>query len=187
MTFYIIVLLCIREVLTTRQLNCQPTTPFASTNILLSTHQFKFEDNSPNTGNRILSSASRHFTTADVLPGQKETLAKQSPSRNRTSLDIIHIRTRHVSFSILIGRNSVAEWLIVASTYYLNSDPKWPALLIPMSVWLWLQSVLHTKCGLCPVSPSSLRFMISLILSQKLWINSILELFFTAALWILVI
>ena len=37
---------------------------------------------------------------------------------------IIHIRTRHVSFSILIGRNSVAEWLIVASTYHLNSDPK---------------------------------------------------------------
>jgi hypothetical protein len=29
---------------------------------------------------------------------------------------IIHISTRHVSFSILIGRNSVAEWLIVAST-----------------------------------------------------------------------
>jgi hypothetical protein len=37
---------------------------------------------------------------------------------------IIHIRTRHVSFSILIGRNSVAEWLIVASMYHLNSDPK---------------------------------------------------------------
>ena len=37
---------------------------------------------------------------------------------------IIHIRTRHVSFSILIGRNSVAGWLIVASTYHLNSDPK---------------------------------------------------------------
>jgi hypothetical protein len=89
---------------------------------------------------------------------------------------IIHIRTWHVSFSILIGRNSVAEWLIVASTYHLNSDPKWPALLIPMSVWLWLQTVLHTNCGLCP--PPSLRFMISLILSQKLWINSILGLFF---------
>jgi hypothetical protein len=29
-----------------------------------------------------------------------------------------------MSFSILIGRNSVAEWLIVASTYHLNSDPK---------------------------------------------------------------
>jgi len=28
-----------------------------------------------------------------------------------------------VSFSILIGRNSVAEWLIVANTYHLNSDP----------------------------------------------------------------
>jgi len=37
---------------------------------------------------------------------------------------IIHIRTRHVSVSILIGRNSVAEWLMVASTYHLNSDPK---------------------------------------------------------------
>jgi hypothetical protein len=97
----------------------------------------------------------------------------------------IHISTRHVSFSILIRRNSVAEWLIVVNTYHLNSDPKWPALLIPMSVWLWLQIVLHTNCGLCP--PPSLRFMISLILSQKLWINSILQLFFTAALWILVI
>ena len=49
---------------------------------------------------------------------------------------IIHIRTRHVSFSILIGRNSVAEWLIVAGTYHLNSDPKSPALLIPINVWL---------------------------------------------------
>jgi hypothetical protein len=39
-------------------------------------------------------------------------------------LNIIHIWTRHVSFSILIGRNSVAEWLIVASSYHLNSDPK---------------------------------------------------------------
>jgi len=28
---------------------------------------------------------------------------------------IIHIRRRHVYFSILIGQNSVAEWLIVAS------------------------------------------------------------------------
>jgi hypothetical protein len=28
-----------------------------------------------------------------------------------------------VSFSILIGHNSVAEWLIVASTYHLNSGP----------------------------------------------------------------
>ena len=37
---------------------------------------------------------------------------------------LLFIRTRHVSFSILIGRNSVAEWLIVASTYHLNSDPK---------------------------------------------------------------
>jgi hypothetical protein len=36
----------------------------------------------------------------------------------------IHISTRHVSVSILISRNSVAEWLIVASTYHLNSDPK---------------------------------------------------------------
>jgi len=91
---------------------------------------------------------------------------------------IIHLRTRHVSVSILIGRNSVAERLMVATTYHLNSDPKWPALWIPISVWLWLQSVRHTKCGLCPLSPPSVRFMISLILSQKLWINSILELFF---------
>ena len=90
---------------------------------------------------------------------------------------IIHIRPRHVSCSIVIGRNSVAEWLIVATTYHLNSDFKWPTLSIPISVWLWLQSILHTKCGLCPLSPPSLRFMISLILSQKLWINSILELF----------
>jgi len=37
---------------------------------------------------------------------------------------ITNKQTRHVSFSILIGRNSVAEWLIVASTYHLNSDPK---------------------------------------------------------------
>ena len=44
--------------------------------------------------------------------------------RLSTVVSIIHIRTRHVSFSILIGRNSVAEWLIVASTYHLNSDPK---------------------------------------------------------------
>jgi len=42
----------------------------------------------------------------------------------RYTVHIIHIRTRHVSFSILIGRNSVAEWLIVASTNHLNSDPK---------------------------------------------------------------
>ena len=41
-----------------------------------------------------------------------------------STVSCIHIRTRHVSFSILIGRNSVAEWLIVASTYHLNSDPK---------------------------------------------------------------
>ena len=60
--------------------------------------------------------------------------------------NIIHIRTRHVSFSILIGRNSVAEWLIVASTYHLNSDPKWLALLILWD-WLWLQSVLYKICG----------------------------------------
>jgi len=35
---------------------------------------------------------------------------------------IIHIRRRHVSFSILIGQNSVAEWLIVASINHMNSD-----------------------------------------------------------------
>jgi hypothetical protein len=61
-------------------------------------------------------------------------------------LYIIHIRAGHVPFLILIGRNSVAEWLIVASTYHFNSDPKWPALLI-LWVWLWLQSVLYKICG----------------------------------------
>jgi len=96
-----------------------------------------------------------------------------------------YIRRWEVSFLILIGPNSVAEWLIVVNTYHLNSDSKWPTLLIPMSVCLWLQTVLHTNCRLC--LPPSLTFMISLILSQKLSINSILEHLFTAALWILVI
>ena len=35
---------------------------------------------------------------------------------------IIHIRRRHVSFSILIGQNSVAKWLIVASINHMNED-----------------------------------------------------------------
>jgi len=53
------------------------------------------------------------------------TIALGRPINGHMTLeDIIHIRTRHVSFSILIGCNSVAEWLIVASTYHLNSDPK---------------------------------------------------------------
>jgi len=38
--------------------------------------------------------------------------------------NIIHIRRRHVSFSILIGQTSVAEWLIVASINHKNSNQK---------------------------------------------------------------
>jgi len=40
----------------------------------------------------------------------------------RNVTDIIHISTRNVSFSILIGQNSVAEWLIVASINHKNSN-----------------------------------------------------------------
>jgi hypothetical protein len=55
-----------------------------------------------------------------IGPNPVPTISQHMKIRNT----IIHIRTRDVSFSILIGRNSVAEWLIVLSTYHLNSDPK---------------------------------------------------------------
>jgi len=42
---------------------------------------------------------------------------------------IIHISTQNVSFSILIGQNSVAEWLIVASINHKNSNQKQPTNL----------------------------------------------------------
>jgi len=57
----------------------------------------------------------------------------------------IYIRTWHVSFSILIGQNSVAEWLIVASVNHMNSDLEWPVNLC-LQVGLWQQSVIYTKC-----------------------------------------
>jgi len=38
----------------------------------------------------------------------------------------IHISTRNVSFLILIGQKSVAEWLIVASINHNDSNQKQP-------------------------------------------------------------
>jgi len=91
---------------------------------------------------------------------------------------IIHISTRNVSFSIRIGQNSVAEWLIVSSINHKNSNQKQPTNL-SLQVALWQQSVIYMKCvWLYLLSHPRLRFMIFLILGEQLWINTFIVMSF---------
>jgi len=51
-------------------------------------------------------------------PPPRNFLHRSAITRADLNLTIINISIQHVSFSILIGHNSAAEWLIVASTYH---------------------------------------------------------------------
>jgi hypothetical protein len=57
---------------------------------------------------------------------------------------LVSLYTYNVSLTILIGQNSVAEWLIVASTY-LELKPEIASLLSP-PVLLCFSSDVYMKC-----------------------------------------
>jgi len=92
-------------------------------------------------------------------------------------VDIIHISRQYMSFLILVGQNSVAEWQIVVSINNIKSDLEWP-INLSLQVGLWHQSVIYTQCVyLCLLSLPRFRFMISLIFGEWLWINTFVGIF----------
>jgi hypothetical protein len=83
-------------------------------------------------------------------PGRRSQMSKYHGGQDipyfvhQNVTDIIHISTRHVSFSILIGRNSVAEGLTYGRQFY---DLIWSLALVNASIEHGLK-----VAGSCPLA-----------------------------------